>query len=260
MHLRVSAVPALTGSLHCGNIGMKGPSEKWRQVEMKIPFPTSNPSRGDTAQELSKANWTPDCSLCLCVCVDLCQMNLCMHWREDEESTRVFSKQASAHTWFFTLLGSPVITPRNHSISLLKRLLCQSWWGILWAKCHLLLPIFHFSLEKLWCWFYPRKSWGNTDQRVGDFPPPALSEPSAAPSAQLIPLHCPQPGHGLQGTGIGKCLLDTARDTLWPDLLLRTLKKMCWIGWWSHHIPWWNRHRKHSCSLLDLLDDSLSLQ
>lgn len=37
MHLRVGAVPALTASLHCGNIGMKGLSET-SENENPIPY------------------------------------------------------------------------------------------------------------------------------------------------------------------------------------------------------------------------------
>lgn len=35
-------------------------------------------------------------------------------------------------------------------------------------KCYLLLPIFTFSLRKLWCQFDPKKCWGDKDQSVGD--------------------------------------------------------------------------------------------
>lgn len=74
------------------------------------------------------------------------------------------------------------------------------------SKCHLLLPIFTFSLGKLWCQLYPKKCWCNKNRCVFDSPLPALAEAHTAPGAQLISMHCPQSGHVLQGTDIGKRL------------------------------------------------------
>lgn len=127
-------------------------------------------------------------------------------------------------------------------------------------ECHLLLPIFYFSLEKLWCQHYPKKCWANKHPTCVYSPPPALAELNAASSTQLIPLHYPQPGHVLQGTEIGKWLLEIAWDIPWSALSSDSEKNVLDRLMELFHTVVKSAQKKHIQFFLDLLDDSISLQ